>query len=266
MRPLPTSTQIAPVAVKAAPAGAAPQTLELGPLNGSPSPGQNRRAAAATAQRAYPWLLVTSTALSAIFFTLYLSKPVIAAGVSPALSSAQEFELPPLPEAKPAKPQDALLPDNHALPGDKGDKGDKASKPVAADPRRLGSAASGSAASYEATNLRVQHVLNARGPAGEDLGRVTLDVPVMYASRTLRWTPQEIARARELQARIADYQEKSRALREEGRVLMEQWNGLVGSSIPNEVLRADSPTLNRASQAAPAEGLDSAEAIEIQNR
>lgn len=264
MRPLPTSSQIAPVAVKPAPAGTTPQTLELGPLNGSPSPGQNRRAPAAAAQRAYPWLLVTSTALSAVFFTLYLSKPVIAAGVSPAMSSGQEFELPPLPEAKPAKPpQDSLLPDNHALPGDKGDKG---TKPVSADPRRLGSAVSGIAASYEGTNLRVQHVLNARGPAGEDLGRVTLDVPVLYASRTLRWTPQEIARARELQARIADYQEKSRALREEGRQLMEQWNGLMGSSIPNEVLRADSPTLNRPSQAAPAEGLDSSEAIEIQNR
>ena len=112
----------------------------------------------------------------------------------------------------------------------------------------------------------MQHVLNARGPAGEDLGKVTLEVPVLYSSRTLRWTPQEIARARELQVRIGDYQEKSRALREEGRVLMEQWNALMGDSIPNEVLRADSPTLNRPTQASPTQGLDSAEAIEIQNR
>ena len=261
MRPLPTSTQIAPVAVKPAPGGNTPQTLELGPLSGSPSPAQNRRAPAANAQRAYPWLLVTSTILSAAFFTLYLTKPVIAAGVAPAMAGYElDPPAPPPPSPAGTKSQDSLLPNSHALPGD------KASKPVAADPRRLGSAAAGSAASYEETNLRVQHVLNARGPAGEDLGKVTLEVPVLYGSRTLRWTPEEIARARELQVRIGTYQEKSRALREEGRVLMEQWNALMGDSIPNEVLRADSPTLTRASQEGPAAGLDSSEAIEIQNR
>lgn len=263
MRPLPTSTQIAPVAVKPAPASNPPQTLELGPLSGSPSPAQNRRAQAAAAHRAYPWLLVTSTVLSAVFFTLYLTKPVIAAGVAPSMAS-QDLDPPAPPPPSPAgvKPQQesSLLPNSHSLPGDKG------TKPVAADPRRLGSAAAGSAASFEETNLRVQHVLNARGPAGEDLGKVTLEVPVLYSSRTLRWTPEEIARARELQLRIGNYQEKSRALREEGRVLMEQWTALMGDSIPSEVLRADSPTLNRPAQASPAQGLDSAEAIEIQNR
>jgi hypothetical protein len=248
--------------VKPAPVSATPQTLELGPLSGSPSPAQNRRAPAAAAQRAYPWLLVTSTVLCATFFTLYLTKPVIAAGVAPSVS-ANELDPPPPPSPSPAgaKPQDsALLPNSHSLPGDKG------SKPVAADPRRLGSVAAGSAASFEESNLRVQHVLNARGPAGEDLGKVTLEVPVIYASRTLRWTPEEIARARDLQVRIGDYQEKSRALREEGRMLMEQWNALMADSIPSEVLRADSPTLNRPSLTNPAQGLDSAEAIEIQNR
>jgi len=255
MRPLPTSTQIAPVV-------STPQTLELGPLNGSPSSAPNRRSPAATTQRAYPWLLVTSTLLSAGFFALYLSKPVIAAGVSPAIggNTAHAPDPPPPPGPAPAKALDSLLPSTSALPGDGN------SKPQTADPRRLGSVASGSAATYEETNLRVQHVLNARGPTGEDLGKVTLEVPVLYSSRSLRWTPEEIARARELMLRIGDYQEKSRALREEGRMLMEQWSGLVGDSIPAEVLRADSPTLTRATQVTPAAGLDSSEAIEIQNR
>ncbi|WP_367874826.1 hypothetical protein [Luteolibacter sp. Populi] len=262
MRPLPTSTQIAPVAVKPAPMASTPQTLELGPLNGSPSSSPNRRSPAATTQRAYPWLLVTSTLLSAGFFALYLSKPVIAAGVSPAIAENTSYEPspPPPPGPAPAKAPESLLPSTNTLPGDRN------SKPQTADPRRLGSAASGSAATYEETNLRVQHVLNARGPAGEDLGKVTLEVPVLYSSRTLRWTPEEIAHARELMVRIGDYQEKSRALREEGRMLMEQWNGLMGESIPAEVLRADSPTLTRGTQVTPAPGLDSSEAIEIQNR
>jgi hypothetical protein len=261
MRPLPTSTQVVPVAAKPAPVVAAPQTLELGPLSSHTTPAPNRRSPAAATQRAYPWLLVTSTVLSAVFFGLYLTKPVIAAGVSPATSEMDLEPAPPmLPGPATPKAPDPLLPSGSSLPGD------KSSKPQSADPRRLGSAASGTAAAYEETNLRVQHVLNARGPNGEDLGKVTLEVPVLYGSRSLRWTPEEVARARALLVRIGDYQEKSRALREEGGVLLEQWNALVGDSIPAGALRADSPSLTRDALLTPAEGLDSSEAIEIQNR
>jgi hypothetical protein len=261
MRPLPTSTQVAPVNPRPAPVAATPQTLELGPLNSHATPAPNRRSPAAATQRAYPWLLVTSTVLSAVFFGLYLTKPVIAAGVSPAASEVALEPAPPMPPG-PAmqKPQESLLPNGKALPGD------AATRPQSTDPRRLGSAASGSAAAYEETNLRVQHVLNARGPDGEDLGKVTLEVPVLYGSRTLRWTPEEVARARALLVRIGDYQEKSRALREEGGMLLEQWNALVGDSIPAGSLRADSPSLTRDALLTPAEGLDSSEAIEIQNQ
>lgn len=260
MRPLPTSTQVTPVTPKTVPLVTGPQTLELGPLSSHTTPAPNRRTPAAATQRAYPWLLVTSTALSAIFFGLYLTKPVIAASVSPAASEmAMDPAPPPLPGPA-QKPQDSLLPSGNALPGD------KSSKPQSTDPRRLGSAATGSAAAYEETNLRVQHVLNARGPNGEDLGKVTLEVPVLYGSRTMRWTPEEVARARALLVKIGDYQEKSRALREEGSVLLEQWNTLVGDSIPAGALRADSPSLTRDALLTPAEGLDSSEAIEIQNR
>ena len=93
-----------------------------------------------------------------------------------------------------------------------------------------------------------------------------LEVPVLYGSRSLRWTPSEIARARELLVRIGDYQEKSRALQAEGGALLSEWNALVGDSVPSAVLRADSPTLTRDALLNPAEGLDSTEAIEIQNR
>ena len=93
-----------------------------------------------------------------------------------------------------------------------------------------------------------------------------LEVPVLYGSRSLRWTPAEIARARDLLGRIGDYQEKTRALQAEGSALLAEWNGLVGDSVPTAVLRADSPSLTRDALLNPAEGLDSSEAIEIQSR
>lgn len=263
MRPLPTSNQVAPVTAKQ-PVPTATQTLELGPLH-NPSPAPNRRASSSgAAQRSYPWLLLASTGLAAVFCGLYLTKPVIAAS-APAAPLNSAFDptppLPPGPAATKAEKQTAsLLPNSGALPGD------ASAKPQATDPRRLQSAEAGPAASYEETNLRVQHVLQAQGPSGEDLGKIKLEVPVLYGSRSLRWTPAEIARARELLVQIGDYQEKSRALQAEGGALLSEWNALVGDSVPGAVLRADSPTLTRDALLNPGEGLDSTEAIEIQNR
>jgi len=108
-------------------------------------------------------------------------------------------------------------------------------------------------------------VLKAQGPTGEDLGKIMLEVPVLYRSRALRWTPEEIARARNLMTRIGHYQEAAQIVRNEGSKLLGEWNALVGESIPAPVLRADSPSLTGA-QAPAGEQLDSTQAIEIKNR
>ena len=70
-----------------------------------------------------------------------------------------------------------------------------------------------------------------------------LDVPVLYQSRNLRWTPTEVTHARELLARLMDYQEKSNRLRDEGSALLQAWNSLLDKSLPAADLRADSPSL-----------------------
>lgn len=260
MRPLPTTTHSAPVAAKPAPLLAAPQTLELGPLSNSTSPAPNRRAAACPVQRAYPWLLVTSTTLAALFCGLYMTKPVIVAGRQPGPAATANSPAPVFASSQP-KTADSLLPRSGALPGD-------VTKPQPADPRRLASAQEGPENAFEETNLQIQHVLKAQGPGGEDLGKIDLKVPVLYRSRALRWTPEEVAKARDLMVRIGHYQEASRMIRDEGSSLLAEWNTLVGNSIPTAVLRADSPSLTGEVQpAADPEGLDSAEAIEkIQNR
>lgn len=259
MRPLPTTTQAAPLAAKPAQLATAPQTLELGPLSNSTSPAPNRRATACPVQRAYPWLLLTSTALAALFCGLYMTKPVIVAGRQPGPAATANSPAPALASIQP-DPADSLLPRAGALPGD-------ITKPQPADPRRLASAQAGPENAFEETNLQIQHVLKAQGPNGEDLGKIDLKVPVLYRSRALRWTPEEVAKARELMVRIGNYQEASRIIRNEGNSLLAEWNTLVGSSIPTAVLRADSPSLTGDLQpAAGSEGLDSTQAIEIQNR
>ena len=121
---------------------------------------------------------------------------------------------------------------------------------------------------FEETNLRVQHILTAQTP-GAKLARIDLDVPVLYQSRNLRWTPTDVADARILVARLMDYQEKSKILRAEGSDLLNAWNQLIARSIPGIDLRADSPSLpanqeNLADVPSPA-GLRSTESIQIQS-
>lgn len=254
MRPLPTNH---PVSAGQKPHSVEPRTLELGPLSG-PGSSSNRKSAACPVQRAYPWLLAMSTGLAAVFCGLYLTKPVVLAGTS-GPSTALAPDAPSTLSANPATP--ALIPSDQGLPGD-----ETPARPAPADPRGMVSAASDKSSNpFEETNLRVQHVLAAQGPDGENLGKILLDVPVLYRSRSLRWTPDQVERARDLLARIGDYREKSRSLREEAGALMTAWNDLLDDSIPADSLRADSPSLpaNQSPAGSPA-GWDTTRAIEVQ--
>ena len=120
---------------------------------------------------------------------------------------------------------------------------------------------------FEQTNLRIQHILTAEAPGGHR-AKIDIDVPVLYQSRNLRWTTTEVATARDLLIRLANYQERTRILRSEGVELLDSWNQLIEQSIPAADLRADSPTLPTNQQDAadsprPAL-LDTAESIKIQ--
>jgi hypothetical protein len=225
----------------------------------------NRRSNICTAQRAYPWLLSASTATAALFCLMYITKPVIV----PAPDSTQL----PAPAQKPvlsmnggASSPASLMPSDDRLPGEPSASG-QSSKPISSDPR---SALPGppSDTAFEETNLRVQHILTAEAPGGHK-DRIDIDVPVLYQSRSLRWTTDEVAVARDLLVRLMDYQEKTRQLRSEGVELLDSWNHLVGESIPTAQLRADSPSLpenqeDAADAPRPAD-LITTEAIQIQS-
>ena len=248
---------------------------------------QDMRAAATRPPqtRAYPLLLLLSTAMAGLFCFMYITKPVISLAPPPVtLSSVTPAKPLPIPEqpatdqplgsaeksaaapslTTPEKPVAALagmLPNPERLPGDP----DTSPAPHA-DGRQTPPVPS-SAPTFEETNLHIQHVLSAATPDG-DVSRIVLNVPVLYQSRRLRWTASEVAESRELLKRLGTYQENSRALRAEGSQLLAAWNHLVELSIPTSVLRADSPSLPANQEQAelsqhPA-GLDTTESIKIQ--
>ncbi|MEI6655959.1 MAG: hypothetical protein WCP45_14445, partial [Verrucomicrobiota bacterium] len=220
--------------------------------------------------RAYPWLLLASTAVSAIFCFMYITKPVISLSQSlplkPAAAPPQPFIAPGKSAVVAAPAAPSLLPNGRLLPGD-----NLAPNPTARPAQRanlhpnlpLPSVAS----AFEETNLQIQHILTAETPNG-DLSRIVLNVPVLYQTRNLGWTHDEVAEARELLKRLTTYQENSRSLREEGTMLLAAWNLLVERSLPTPGLRADSPSLPANQTDAhgtpkPA-GLDTADSIQIQ--
>lgn len=208
----------------------------------------NRRAVSSPVQRAYPWLLMASTLMAGTFCLLYISKPVIIAAGNKESTSAKNDVQSVSPGNQAITKSVGLLPDKERLPGDSGVHPATSASPV--DPRRSILPPS-HATNFEETNLRIQHILTAEAPGGH-VDRIDLEVPVLYQSRSLRWTPAEVAEARELLARLMDYQEKSQSMRAEGIQLLDAWNRLIGNSLPAHDLRADSPSL-------PANQVDTAE-------
>lgn len=219
-------------------------------LSAQPGPhgGNNRRGTSGQAPtRAYPWLLLLSTSISAVLAWAYITKPVLISGPEPVTLPLQApAPQPPAPQppAPPSDPHTAgtLLPGS-SLPGtNKGLKSE--TKPPGgqqtAETPLIPAAPVHS--DYEETNLRIQHILTATSPDGQ-VNRIDVEVPVLYKSRNLRWSAEEIATARELLLKLMDYQDKSRELRHQGLELVEQWNALMGRSIPSKRLRADSPSM-----------------------
>jgi hypothetical protein len=221
----------------------------------------------------YPLLLLASTTLAAAFCYLYISKPVIIPP-SPPPAPAVVAVAPPSaaapqpiagnPAAAAAQP-DALLPNAGHLPGDPPTLA-QPGRPTHTSPRRA-IPGDTTASAFEETNLRIQHVLTAQTPGG-DLSRIVLDVPVIYQTGALAWTQNEVAEARLLLASLADYQEQTRTLRDEGVRLLSAWNRLVERAAPTPVLRADSPALPGNQQAGDEQpqptGLDTSESIQLQ--
>lgn len=248
MKPLPT-----PDVKKGTPREMPSLPLKTDPGSYSVS---NKKITHCSVRTLYPWLLFASTTVAATFCLAYITKPVIVSNPNPPSTSTTRIIKQELVTDKtsPSDPSEKIIPDSSVLPGE----------PTPASLTNV-PPASPLASDFEETNVRVQHILDAKSPTG-DMSRIVLDVPVLYQSRNLRWSQQEAAEARILLSRLSEYQLKARDLREEGTTLLEDWNNLMEKSIPVQALRADSPSLPSNQQDSPLapRRMEAANSIQLQ--
>lgn len=233
---------------------AAPSASDLIKSTSTAYPPANQRSVQGKLNRIYPLLLLASTAVAVFFAFMYINKPVFVAVNDFSNTENEQSAQSAVTRGK----NPGLLPPADNLPGE-GLPTDSTENPLNLTTAPLHS-------HYEETNMRVQHILSAKSENGH-VSRIDLEVPVLYESRKMRWTPAEVDEANRLMMRLMDYQEKSHKLRAQGEQLLIDWNALIGKSIPASKLRADSPSIPENQQAvailkgAPAES--SAGVVEI---
>ena len=227
----------------------------------------------APSNKAYPVLLAISLCLSAVLCWMYVTKPVIVAASTDEAGVASDSSLDSTGAAAAStkgeksvgkRAQSELVPSDSGLPGSRasGSKrvSSSASKPI--DPLKL--MASGNGTGWETTNARVQHILRADSGNGE-LTNIVLNVPVLYQTRTMRWTPGDVANARLILTRLMVYEGNLSKVKLEGEALLVDWNRLLEKTVPSSALRADSPSIpyNR-SQGTSGQTLPGDEAIKVE--
>lgn len=204
-------------------------------------------------EKAYPWLLGISTCLSALLCWMYVSKPVVVQEVIQK-PDTQIADTAPVVDQEPlVSGENKSVSANELMPSDTGLPTSNRKKetsptpsqtPVAVSSKNLVSAVNTSeqGPGWEKTNLKVQHILSADDGSGE-LEKIVLNVPVIYETRNMRWTPVKIENARNILSRLMIYERNLNNLRREGTSILNDWNQLVKETVPAATLRADSPSL-----------------------
>jgi hypothetical protein len=192
----------------------------------------------------------------------------------------------PVPEAE-TKPQQnpgqqKLLPDSSSLPDStrsmpqKQPSGSKepASKPEVTDPgadRDTQSGKSEQAADepdgsvWEPTAITVNRVFLATGGANREARKVPMSVPVLYESRLMGLDKDKQRAIARLLDKLVSYRTRLAAMRKEGTDLLAEWNQILGSSTPQDLLLSDSPSLieKESSDAASVPGFEPGKGVSI---
>ncbi len=215
--------------------------------------------AEATPQRVpliYPFMLVTSVTVAALFCYLYLTadhdvqpeqthptpKPAII--VEEPTKEPANTTSPEGAENSDSSPPDTELSSNSfTLPSSQALPGEITINSVAPSTMPLAkSEATGSSKDFEQTNFKVQHIIDAK-LGDEPQERITIEVPVIYQTRAMRWGPDEVAEARRVLRAMEIYRERVKQLKLDGQNIQFAWEKLLTNSQPIPALRADSPSL-----------------------
>ena len=200
---------------------------------------------------AYHWLLITSLILTSIMCWLYVTKPVIVQnGASNDVQ--RDGALPGSMENSQSGRVSTLVPSEYVLPGSKLPSSVDRKISSQSNLQQTGSGAlaeSGHMADnplfsqgWESTNLKMQHIFSA-DTGGDEMEEIVLDVPVLYETRTMRWSVADIAQARQLMQRLIVYEGNLKNLRNDGKEILKEWNELIENTTPTDNLKADSPSL-----------------------
>jgi hypothetical protein len=156
--------------------------------------------------------------------------------------------------------QQKLLPDNSSLPdttrsnAQKQPSGSKepASKPELTDPgadrdtpsgnsEKAGDQADGSV--WEPTAISVNRVFLATDGANGEARKIPMSVPVLYESRLMGLDKDKQRAIARLLDKLVSYRARLAAMRKEGTDLLAEWDQILGSSTPQDLLLSDSPSL-----------------------
>jgi hypothetical protein len=120
-------------------------------------------------------------------------------------------------------------------------KQDRAHNPQSGD---SGDAVNASDASiWEPTGVTVSRLFLASDAASGEGQKVPMSVPVFYESRLLALDREKQHAIARLLDRLTSYRTRLAAIRKEGTDLLAEWNQIISSSTPQDLLLSDSPTL-----------------------
>jgi hypothetical protein len=166
---------------------------------------------------------------------------------SKALQNPAQRKLPPntssLPDnSRPNSPKQTALTDaKESVAEAEAIKQDHAHNPQSEDSGKVVNASDASI--WEPTGITVSRLFLASDGANGEVHKVPMSVPVLYESRLLALDKDKQRAIARLLDKLMSYRTRLAAIRKEGADLLAEWNQIISSSTPQDLLLSDSPTL-----------------------
>jgi hypothetical protein len=149
-----------------------------------------------------------------------------------------------------------LLPDGNSLPDSSHPNSQKQSKEPATKPEAMKqdkgvdaqpdpekAVHEADTSLWEPTGITVSRVFLATDGAKGEVRKIPMNVPVLYESRLMALDKDKQRAVARLLDKLVNYRTRLAAIRKEGSDLLAEWNQIISSSTPQDLLLSDSPTL-----------------------